>query len=180
MAQVLLHNSNLTPAPKAYRSAVEKALAAANATVGAEGEVWLDQAKVFHVVLDPTDDIALIELVEATDAAFDLVFDLAEATASFVIIDDFKLATPKTGAEPGGWSLGFGYVPGSSDREEFRSVMAEAIQAVREKFQAEEAHQAAVAAALAKARAERDAKPAQPAQPLFFKRLTDALFGKSI
>jgi hypothetical protein len=33
-----------------------------------------------------------------------------------------------------------------------------------------------IAAALAKARADRDAKPAKP----LFKRLTDALFGKSI
>ena len=177
MAQVLLHNSDLTPAPKAYRSAVEEALAAANAMLGTEGEIWLDQGKVFHLILDPADDIALIELVETSDAAFDLVFDLAEATASFVIVDDFKLATPKTGAEPGGWSLGFGYVPGPSNREDFRTLMAEAIEAVREKIQAEETRQAAIVEALAKARAQRDAtKPAQP----MFKRLTDALFGKSI
>jgi hypothetical protein len=140
MVQVLLHNSTLTPAPAAYGAAVEKALAVAGATLGADGEVGLAGEAVLVVTIDPDDDIAVIDLERFDDAVLDLVFDLAEATASFVVMGSGAVCgTPATGQPPPAWSM-------------------------------------RLAQALAKARAERAAKPAQP----LFKRLTDALFGKSI
>jgi hypothetical protein len=171
MVQILLHNSTLTPAPAAYGAAMEKALAAAGATLGADGEVSLAGETVLVVTVDPDDDIAVIELEQDDDAVLDLVFDLAESTASFVVLSGSFCATPRTGQPPAGWSMGFVSF-GSAEREPFRLWLAADIAYQREA----EAHQAKVAAALAKARAERDAKPAKPV----FKRLTDALFGKSI
>ncbi|SFI69257.1 hypothetical protein [Caulobacter sp. UNC279MFTsu5.1] len=172
MVQVLLHNSTLTPAPAAYGVAVEKALAAAGATLGPDGEVGLKGQTVLVVNVDPQDDIAVIDLARFDDAAFDLVFDLAQATASFVVMGDGAVcATPATGRPPPTWSMGF-QAQATADRADFRDWLAGDV----EDQLAGEAHQAAVAQALAKARAERDSKPAQP----LFKRLTDALFGKSI
>lgn len=172
MVQFLLHNSTLTPAPAAYGAAVEKALAAAGATLGPGGEVGLDGQTVMIVTVDPQDDIAVIDLERCGDVVFDLVFDLAEATASFVVLGGGTVcATPATGEPPAGWSMNFqGY--GTAAREEFRGLFA----GYADYQQETEAHQAAVAQALAKARADRDAKPATP----LFKRLTDVLFGKSI
>jgi len=172
MAQVFLHNSTLTPAPAAYRSAVVEALVAAETTMGPDGEVIRDERVVLVLTLDPEDDIAVIELDDATDEACDLVFDLAQATASFVIAGGAIRATPATGSAPAGWSLGFP-ASGSSDREDFRDWLALQIEDLR----AHEVRQSAVAEAIAHARAQRDA--AKPAPPIF-KRLTDALFGKSI
>jgi len=171
MVQVLLHNSTLTPAPAGYRLAVEKALAAAGATLGAEGEVSLADRLVLAIQLDLQDDIAVIDLEQFDDAVLDLVFDLAEATASFVVMAGSTCATPATGRVPPGWSMGF-QASGTAERADFRAWLAGDIEAQ----QAEEARRTAIAEALAKARADRATKPAKP----FFKRLTDALFGKSI
>ena len=172
MVQVLLHNSTLTPAPAAYGAAVEKALAAAGATLGAKGEVSLAGQTVLVVTVDPRDDIAVIDLERFDDAVLDLVFDLAEATASFVVMGGGAVCgTPATGQPPPAWSMGF-QCSGIAERADFRDWLAGDVESQR----AGEARQAAVAAALAKARAQRDAKPAKPV----FKRLTDALFGKSI
>jgi hypothetical protein len=172
MVQVLLHNSTLTPAPAAYGAAVEKALAAAGATLGADGEVGLDGGAVLVVTIDPDDDIAVIDLERFDDVVLDLVFDLAEATASFVVMSNGAVCgTPATGQPPPAWSMRL-QAHGTAERADFRDWLAGDI----ESQQATEAHEAAVAEALAKARAERDAKSAQP----LFKRLTDALFGKSI
>lgn len=173
MVQVLLHNSTLTPAPAAYGAAVEKALAAAGATLGADGEVDLAGETVLVVNIDPDDDIAVIDLARFDDAVLDLVFDLAQATASFVVMSNGAVCgTPATGQPPPAWSMGL-QAHGIAERADFRDWLAGDI----ETQQATEAYETAVTAALAKARAERDAKPAQA--PLF-KRLTDALFGKSI
>ncbi|KQY35705.1 hypothetical protein ASD21_01475 [Caulobacter sp. Root1455] len=172
MVQVLLHNSTLTPAPAAYGAAVEKALAAAGATLGADGEVGLAGQTVLVVTVDPEDDIAVIDLERFDDAVLDLVFDLAEATASFVVMGDGAVcATPATGQPPPAWSMGI-QSSGTAERADFRDWLAGDI----ETQLAAEAYQATVAVALAKARAEREAKPAKP----IFQRLTDALFGKSI
>ena len=172
MVQFLLHNSTLTPAPAAYGAAVEKALAAAGATLGLDGEVSLDGQTVLVVSVDPRDDIAVIDLERFDDAVLDLIFDLAEATASFVVLGGGTIyATPATGELPAVWALTF-QAYGTAGREEFRGLFA----SYADYQQETEAYQSAVAQALAKARAERDAKPAQP----LFKRLTDALFGKSI
>lgn len=172
MVQVLLHNSTLTPAPAAYGAAVEKALAAAGATLGPDGKVDLDGQTVMIVNVDPQDDIAVIDLERFDDAVFDLVFDLAEATASFVVMGGGAVyGTPATGDPPPAWSMRLQSL-GTAEREDFRDRLAGDVDYQREA----EAYQAAVAQALAKARAERDAKPQTP----LFKRLTDALFGKSI
>jgi hypothetical protein len=172
MVQFLLHNSTLTPAPAGYGAAVEKALAAAGATLGPDGEVGLDGQTVMVVNVDPKDDIAVIDLERCDDAVFDLVFDLAEATASFVVLGaGTTYATPATGEPPVGWSMNF-QAYGTAGREEFRGPFA----SYADYQQETEARQAAITEALAKARAARDAQPAQP----IFKRLTDALFGKSI
>lgn len=172
MVQVLLHNSTLTPAPAAYGAAVEKALAAAGATLGAEGEVSLAGRTVLAVNVDPQDDIAVIDLEGFDDAVLDLVFDLAQATASFVVMGSGAVCgTPATGQPPPAWSMGL-QSSGTAERADFRDWIAGDI----ENQLAAEAHEIAVATALAKARAARDAKPAKPV----FKRLTDALFGKSI
>lgn len=172
MVQFLLHNSTLTPAPAAYGAAVEKALAAAGATLAPDGEVGLAGQTVMIVNVDPKDDIAVIDLERCDDAVFDLVFDLAEATASFVVLGGGTIyATPATGEPSAGWSVNFqGF--GTAGREEFRGLLA----SYADYQQETEAYEAAVAEAVAKARAERDAKP----QTHLFKRLTDALFGKSI
>uniref|UniRef100_B0T015 Uncharacterized protein n=1 Tax=Caulobacter sp. (strain K31) TaxID=366602 RepID=B0T015_CAUSK len=172
MVQVLLHNSTLTPAPAAYGVAVEKALTAAGATLGADGEVSLDGQTVLVVNVDPQDDIAVIDLERFDDAALDLIFDLAEATASFVVMGSGAVCgTPATGQPPPAWSMGF-QSSGTAERADFRDWLAGDVEDQR----AAEAQEAAVATALAKARAERDANLAKP----MFKRLTDALFGKSI
>jgi len=171
MVQVLLHNSTLTPAPAGYQAAVEKALTAAGATLGPNGEVSLDGRVVLALQTDLRDDIAVIDLDQFDDAVLDLVFDLAEATASFVVLAGATCATPATGGVPPGWSMGF-QSSGTVERADFRDWLAGDI----ETQQAEEIRQIAVAEALAKARADRDAKPVKPV----FKRLTDALFGKSI
>jgi hypothetical protein len=172
MVQVLLHNSTLTPAPAAYGAAVEKALAAAGATFGADGEVGLAGETVLIVNVDPDDDIAVIDLERFDDAVLDLVFDLAEATASFVVMGNGAVCgTPATGQPPPAWSMRL-QAHGTAERADFRDWLAGDIETQQET----EAYEAAVAEALAKARAARDAKPAQP----IFKRLTDALFGKSI
>jgi hypothetical protein len=171
MIQVLLHNSTLTPAPVGYGAAVEKALAAADATLGVDGEVSLAGRLVLALHIDPNDDIAVIDLEQFDDPVLDLVFDLAEATASFVVMGGATCATPSTGRVPPGWSMGF-QSSGTAERADFRAWLAADI----ETQQAEEARQATIAEAVAKARAERDTKPAKP----MFKRLTDALFGKSI
>jgi hypothetical protein len=171
MVQVLLHNSTLTPAPAGYGAAVEKALVAAGATLGADGEVSLGGRVILMLHVDHQDDIAVIDLEQFDDAVLDLVFDLAEATASFVVMAGATCATPATGQPPPGWSMGF-QSSGIAERADFRDWLAGDI----ETQQAEEARQAAIAEALAKAQVERDAEPAKP----MFKRLTDALFGKSI
>jgi hypothetical protein len=172
MVQVLLHNSTLTPAPAAYGAAVEKALAAAGATFAADGEVGLAGETVLIVNVDPDDDIAVIDLERFDDAVLDLVFDLAEATASFVVMSNGAVCgTPATGQPPPAWSMRL-QAHGTAERADFRDWLAGDIETQQET----EAYEAAVAEALAKARAARDAKPAQP----IFKRLTDALFGKSI
>ena len=172
MVQVLLHNSTLTPAPAAYGAAVERALAAAGATLGPDGEVRLAGQTVLVVNVDPQDDIAVIDLERFDDAVFDLVFDLAEATASFVVMGGGAVCgTPATGQPPPAWSMGL-QSSGTADRADFRDWLAGDVERQLEA----EARQAAIAKALAKARAERDAKPAK----LMFTRLTDALFGKSI
>jgi hypothetical protein len=171
MAQVLLHNSTLTPAPAGYGAAVEKAMAAANATLGADGEVSLEDRLALALYLDPDDDIAVIDLERFDGPILDLIFDLAEATASFVVAGGSTCATPATGGPPRGWALGF-QAFGITERADFHAWLAADIQDQL----AEEARQVTLAAALAKARADRDAKPAKP----LFKRLTDALFGKSI
>ncbi len=151
---------------------MEKALAAAGATLGPDGEVGLDGRTVMIVTVDPEDDIAVIDLERFDDAVFDLVFDVAEATASFVVMGGGAVcATPATGGPPPAWSMGF-QAQATADRADFRDWLAGDV----EDQLAGEAHQAAVAQALDQARANRDAKPATP----LFKRLTDALFGKSI
>jgi hypothetical protein len=172
MVQVFLHNSTLTPAPAAYRSAVVEALVAAETTMGPDGEVIQDERVVLFLALDPQDDIAVIELGEATDEACDLVFDLAQATASFVLATGAVCAVPATGDIPPGWTTGAWTVSEPLDRPSFRDWLA----AVVEDLDAEAVRQDQVAAAIDQARAQRDAQPQTP----FFKRLTDALFGKSI
>jgi len=172
MVQVLLHNSTLTPAPAAYGAAVDKALASAGATLGADGEVGLAGQTVLVVTIDPDDDIAVIDLERFDDVVLDLVFDLAQATASFVVMSNGAVCgTPATGQPPPAWSMGL-QAHGTAERADFRDWLAGDI----ENQLAAEAYEVAVAEALAKARAERDAKSAKP----MFKRLTDALFGKSI
>ena len=173
MAQVLLHNSTLTPVPAAYGAAMEKALSAAGATFGATGEVGLAGQTVLVVTVDPDDDIAVIDLERFDDAVLDLVFDLAQATASFVVMSNGAVCgTPATGQPPPAWSMGL-QAHGTAERADFRDWLAGDVEAQQEV----EAYEVAAAEALAKARAERDAKPAP--SPIF-KRLTDALFGKSI
>ena len=171
MVQVLLHNSTLTPAPAGYGAAVEKALTASGATRGADGEVRLADRVVLAIQLDLRDDIAVIDLEQFDDKVLDLVFDLAEATASFVVMAGSTCSTPTTGQVPPGWSMAF-QSSGTAERGDFRAWLAADI----ENQQAAEARQIAIADALAKARADRGARPAKP----MFKRLTDALFGKSI
>jgi len=172
MVQVLLHNSTLTPPATAYRAVVEKALAAAGAALDPDGEVVLAGQLVMVLALDPQDDIAVVDLQQFDDPVLDLVFDVAQATASFVVLGSGVVcATPATGEAPPAWSMGF-QSSGTAERADFRDWLAGDI----ENQLAAEAREAAVADALAKARAERDAQPAQP----MFKRLTDALFGKSI
>jgi hypothetical protein len=171
MVQVFLHNSTLTPPPAAYQAAVVEALVAAETTMRPDGAVIRDERVVLFLTLDAADDIAVIELDAATDEACALVFDLAQATASFVIAGASIRATPATGEVPPGWTLGF-RATGFCDREDLREWLALEI----EDDLAEKARQAVVAAAIAEARAKRDAAP--KTSP--FKRLTDALFGKSI
>jgi len=171
MVQVFLHNSTLTPAPAGYASAVEKALTAAGATLGEAGEVSLAGRVVLAIQLDLHDDIALIELDQFDDAVLDLVFDLAGATASFVVMAGAICATPSTGQVPPAWSMGF-ESSGTVERADFRAWLASDIETQK----AEHARLLAIEEALAKARAERDARPAKP----LFNRLTDALFGKPI
>jgi hypothetical protein len=172
MVQVFLHNSTLTPAPAAYRSAVVEALVAAETTMGPDGEVIRDERVVLFLDLDPDDDIAVMELGEATDEACDLVFDLAQTTASFVFADGAVCSVPATGDVPPGWTSGAWAVSQPLDRLAFRAWLADKVEAA----DAEATRQDQVAAAIDQARAERDAQPQTP----FFKRLTDALFGKSI
>jgi hypothetical protein len=172
MVQVFLHNSTLTPAPAAYRSAVVEALVAAETTMGPDGEVIRDERVLLFLTLDAEDDIAVIELDDATDEVCDLVFDLAQATASFVLGSGAVCAVPATGAVPAGWSLGAWTISEPLDRLAFGEWLASVVEA----FDAEAAREDQIAAAIAKARAERDAQPQIP----LFKRLTDALFGKSI
>ena len=172
MVQVFLHNSTLTPAPAAYRSAVVEALVAAETTMGPDGEVIRDERVVLFLDLDPDDDIAVIELDEAADETCDLIFDLAQATASFVIATGAVCAVPATGDVPTGWTLGAWAKSEPVDRVGFRDWLASVV----EDLDADAARQEQVAAAIEHARAERDAQPQTP----LFKRLTDALFGKSI
>ncbi len=172
MAQVFLHNSTLTPVPAAYRSAVVEALVAAETTMGSDGEVIREERIVLFLDLDADDDIAVLELDDATDEACDLVFDLAQATASFVFADDAVCAVPATGGVPPGWTTGAWAVAEPLDRTAFRAWLADKVEAA----DAEAARQARIAAAIDQARAERGAQPQTP----FFKRLTNALFGKSI
>jgi hypothetical protein len=171
MAQVFLHNSTLTPAPAAYQAAVVEALVAAETTMGPDGEVFRGERVVLYLTLDPQDDIAVIELDMATDEACDLVFDLAQATASFVMGSGGIAAVPATGKVPALASR-LWVRPDSSDRASLREWLAQLV----EVQDAEAAEQVDIAAALAEARAKRDVAP--KSSP--FKRLTDALFGKSI
>ncbi|WP_165190619.1 hypothetical protein [Caulobacter soli] len=172
MVQVFLHNSTLTPAPAAYQAAVVEVLVAAETTMGTDGEVIREGRVVLFLDLDPQDDIAVIELGEATDEVCDLVFDLAQATASFVLATGAVCAVPATGKVLPGWALGAWETPEPSDRAGFRDWLISVV----EDADAETAREDQVATAVEHARAERDAAPQTP----FFKRLTDALFGKSI
>jgi len=172
VVQVFLHNSTLTPAPAAYQAAVVEVLVAAETTMGPEGAVIRDEHVVLFLDLDPQDDIAVIELGEATDEVCDLVFDLAQATASFVLGSGAVCAVPATGQVLPGWTLGAWATPEPTDRVGFRDWLASVVEA----FDADAAREAEVATAIEQARAQRDATPQAP----FFKRLTDVLFGKSI
>jgi hypothetical protein len=158
MVQVLLHNSTLTPAPAAYGAAVEKALAAAerDARRGRRGQSLAGPA-VLVVTVDPDDDIAVIDLERFDDAVLDLVFDLAEATASFVVIAGADLRDPGDRSTAAGlvgpWDF---QAHGTAERADFRDWLAGDIETSCRRKPA----RSAVAAALAKARA--DATPSPP------------------
>ena len=152
-----LHPSSTTPPPPQFAAAVEAALSFAGATRdGDEGGVLLSDGAEFELIVDPQDDIALATVWTVTDAVAQALWAVLEATGSFMLVGDWAGRTPAEEA---------------AAMPVRRTVGDVAIDAFIEVA-------AATPVSLAGAPL---AKPLRgPPKPPLLRRLSDALFGKSI
>lgn len=192
--EILLHPSDATPAPSDYRATLVRALAERGADWDAEdGALRLADGGELHFFIEPGDDIALacIETVEARYV--ELIFDLAQATHSYVMSGGYAYRLPACGPAQASLAAGFPTVALAETPEALRTAL-EADLARQTQAEADEAeYQAAKAEALRAAR-EREGlrqgqrRPAHLNDPIvggrpafgLFQMLSDALFGKKV
>lgn len=165
--QIHLQPSDLTPPPAVFKTLVGEALAARKAVWEDEeaGDLLLTDETEIGLFTDDEENVAVFVLEGQNEAAFDLVHDLADRTASFITVDGRACATPSAGDLPGGQEALHGPPERLATREDLGDWLRVAMR---------QASQPATPTA-----APNPGPSGQPQRSLF-QRLSDALFGKSI
>ena len=188
-----LHPSSTTPPPPQFAAAVEAALSFAGATRdGDEGGVLLSDGAEFELIVDPQDDIALATVWTVTDAVAQALWAVLEATGSFMLVGDWAGRTPAGGGVLASFALAFPDPYDITDYDEFSRILSDMVDAANEEAAAMPVRRTVgdvaidafieVAAATPVSPAGAPlAKPLRgPPKPPLLRRLSDALFGKSI
>lgn len=165
---------------------MDAALATIGATRADDGEgVTLADGSSLDLYLDDQDDIALLTLPEINDAVTEAVYVLAAETRSFLMSAGFIWSLPETGDVIPALAMGFPQATRIDNRADLRDMLESAVLASagdvvedddRQLFSDEELEAAAMAAAPPP---ETDPIVSKPDRPLM-RRISDALFGKSI
>lgn len=178
--EIFLHPSTTSPPPSAFGGVVAACLAAQGATVAEDGEtVALADGSRINLFLDDQDDIALITVDEeaCSQSVAEIAYELASATASFVLVGGMAVSLPGTGDVVPTLAGGFPLPTRFESREGFVDWLAGANDHSEDETPFTDAD--LEAAALAAAPPEPRTIVSGPEKPLF-QRISDALFGKSI
>ncbi|HYE46909.1 MAG TPA: hypothetical protein VEA44_14195 [Caulobacter sp.] len=173
--------STNTEGPIGFSAAVARAMARVGARHDREAEtVTLSSGETVQLVLDEASGMALAIADGFSEELVALTWALADETASFIQAMDLTAATQTAGDPPAILLSSFPQVRRLSAPEELHDPLHAAFLHDEEADSELAEGQAAYDRALADSRAAGRPNLAAPPRPSFFKRLTDALFGKAI
>jgi|GEM_PF-1215833 len=173
--QIHLYPSDLTPPPGPFLTLVAEVLASRGAVWEDQehGELLLSDKTEIGLFTDEEENVAVFVLEDQNEAAFDIVYEIADRSASFITVGELACATPSAGDVLPGHEALYREPDDLKGRPEVGDWLRVSMRAT----------------ATPQPGGKIDAKPASlsSAGPIvgapqrsLFQRLSDALFGKSI
>ena len=160
--QVVVYPSDLTPPPGAFQALVAEVLADLGASwVDApdDGDLRLNDGTEIGLYLDDEENVAAFVLGDQNEAAFDLLYALAERGAAFVAVGERACGLLPTGDVLPQFKAQLPNPEDLGSRRAFGDWMREAIAVSRPRL---------------------ETQPSRRPQRSLMQRLSDALFGKEM
>lgn len=160
--QVIVYPSDLTPPPGAFQALVAQVMDAAGAgwiDDPEDGDLRLADGTEIGLFMDDEENVAAFVLKDQNEAAFDLIYALAEQGAAFVTVGKQACGLPPTGDVLSEFEAEVPNPDDLPDRRAFGDWMRQAI---------------------AVQRPTPDVQPSRSPQRSLLQRLSDALFGKEM
>ena len=168
--QIHLYPSDLTPPPGPFLTLVAEVLASRGAVWEDEehGELRLSDETEIGLFTDEEENVAVFVLDDQNEAAFDIVYDIADRSASFITVGELACATPSAGDVLPGHDALYREPDDLKGRPEVGDWLRVALRAAAPPPDARPASQSSAGPIVG------------GPQRSLFQRLSDALFGKSI